>query len=166
MPVVTLSGSIPAVRHFRDRIRPNFPRNSAGISAIHTYAFRRVMLYADAVSRNTQFTFGMPRCRNLCIRPKVFIQPKHSSTRFRFRWLTLYPSVSVVRPSMAPRDVLAATRGDTKLPTTDDQLASVRRPPTAYMSSKSTSISSRDWSTIFLILRMGCSCGIRLSRSM
>jgi|JI6StandDraft_1071083.scaffolds.fasta_scaffold39098_3 hypothetical protein len=33
----------------------------------------------------------------------IFIQPKISSIRFRSRWLTLQPSVQVVRPSRIQR---------------------------------------------------------------
>ena len=40
---------------------------------------------------NIQPTRSVPWCRVLRITPTVFIQPKISSTRFRFRRLTAYP---------------------------------------------------------------------------
>jgi hypothetical protein len=45
-------------------------------------------LYAAAAKVNAQTTFAMLRCRTFLISAIVFSHPKHSSIRFRFRWLT------------------------------------------------------------------------------
>jgi hypothetical protein len=48
----------------------------------------RTRLYAAAAKVNAQTTFAMLRCRTFLISAIVFSHPKHSSIRFRFRWLT------------------------------------------------------------------------------
>ncbi len=50
---------------------------------------------------NIQFTRLRPRWRVLRSSPTVLSQPKISSTRLRFHWLTPYPAWRVVRSSIA-----------------------------------------------------------------
>ena len=58
---------------------------------IHAGASRRFLiltrLYTAAVKMNIQPTRSVPLWRVFRIPPTVFIQPKHSSTRLRLRWL-------------------------------------------------------------------------------
>lgn len=66
------------------------------------------ILYAAAAKVQNSFHLGETRCRTLRSKAIVFSHPKHSSIRFRLRWLIPYPACRVVRASIAlpPRRVM------------------------------------------------------------
>ena len=92
----------------------------------------RTRLYAAAANVNTQPTFSIPRCRTLRISAIVFSHPKHSSIRFRFFWLTSYPSCrvgpSVDGAAPTPLRVLRHVRCHLQIPAFAHEVSACRTP--------------------------------------